>query len=87
MDVEFLNDIPPLTTDSLVSEAQTLFNELTFSHLPVVDGFEYLGSVAEYDIRSFDGSKMIREYADYYERFYVKEGVNSLEMIHFCKEF
>lgn len=81
MNIEFLNDIPPLTTDSLVAEAQVLFNELTFSHLPVVDGFEYLGSVAEYDIRGFDGDKMIREYADYYEHFSVKEDVNALEMM------
>lgn len=81
MNIEFLNDIPPLTTDSLVSEAQALFNELTFSHLPVVDGFEYLGSLAEYDVRSFDSDKMISEYSDFYERFHVKEGVNSLEMM------
>lgn len=87
MKIEFLNDIPPLTTDSLVSEAQALFNELTFSHLPVVDGFEYLGSVAEYDIRSFDGDKMIREYADYYERFSVKEGVNTLEMLEVASKY
>lgn len=87
MNIEFLNDIPPLTTDSLVAEAQTLFNELTFSHLPVVDGFEYLGSVAEYDIRSFDGDKMIREYADYYERFSVREDVNALEMMEAASKY
>ena len=87
MNIEFLNDIPPLTTDSLVGEAQVLFNELTFSHLPVVDGFEYLGSVAEYDIRGFDSDKMIREYSDYYEHFFVKEDVNALEMMEAASKY
>jgi len=87
MNIEFLNDIPPLTTDSLVGEAQVLFNELTFSHLPVVDSFKYLGALAEYDIRSFDSDKMIRDYADYYEHFSVKEDVNVLEIMETASKY
>lgn len=87
MKLEILNDISPLTTDSLVAEAQLLFNELTFTHLPVVDGFEYLGSISEFDIRTLDGDKLIKEYIDIFDHFFVKEDVNELEIIENASKY
>lgn len=87
MKLEVLNDVSPLSTDSLVSEAQLMFNEVTFTHLPVVDGFEYLGAVAEFDIRSLDGDKLIKDYIDIFDHFFVKEEVNELEIIENASKY
>ena len=87
MKLEVLNDVSPLTTDSLVSEAQLMFNEVTFTHLPVVDGFEYLGAVAEFDIRSLDGDKLIKDYVDIFDHFFVKEEGNELEIIENASKY
>ena len=81
MNIDILNDIHPLTVDSLVSDAQIMLNEYMFSHVAVVNGTQLLGCIAEYDIKSLDGSKKISECADFYENFFVNEGVNSLEIM------
>ncbi|WP_010180485.1 CBS domain-containing protein [Aquimarina agarilytica] len=81
MNLEILNDIPPLTPDSRIEFAQLLFNELTFSHLPVVEGNQYLGSLSENDVRSFEKDKLIGDFSIDYEGFFVKEGVNELEVM------
>ena len=81
MNIEILNDIPPLTIDSLIEDAQGVLNEHMFSHVLVVQDSQFLGCIAEYDIKSFEGSKRISDYADFYENFFVNEGVNSLEIM------
>ncbi len=87
MNIEILNEIPPLTTDSYVKDTQLLFNELTFSHLPVVDGFQYLGCIEQYDVRSLDGDKTIGDYRDYFENIFVKEDMNVLEMLEVASKY
>ncbi|WP_010523409.1 CBS domain-containing protein [Aquimarina agarivorans] len=81
MNLEILNDIPPLTPDTKIEFAQLLFNELTFSHLPVVNDDKYLGSLSEYDVRSYDKEKLVGDFSFDYESFYVKEGMNELEVL------
>ena len=81
MNLEILNDIPPLTPDSKIETAQLLLNELTFSHLPVVENEIYLGSLSEYDVRSFEKNALVGEFRIDYENFFVREGVNELEVL------
>ncbi len=81
MNLEILNDVPPLTPDTKIKFAQLLFNELTFSHLPIVNGDNYLGSLSEYDVRSFEEDKLVGDFSFDYESFFVKEGVNELEVL------
>ena len=87
MDIEIMNDVVPLHKNSLVSEAQKMLDELTFSHLIIVDGSQFLGCIAEYDIRTLDADKLISDYADFYESFFVTEGVNSLEIMEATSKY
>ena len=87
MDIEIINDVMPLHKNSLISEAQKMLDELTFSHLIVVDDSQFLGCIAEYDIRTLDGDKLVSEYADFYESFFVAEGVNSLEVMEATSKY
>jgi len=87
MNIEIVNNISPLTMDSLVSDAKMILDEFRVSHLVVVDGVQFLGCVAEYDIRSLDGNKRISDYADYFESFFVIEGVNSLEIMEATSKY
>lgn len=82
-----MNDVVPLHKNSLVSEAQKMLDELTFSHLIIVDGSQFLGCIAEYDIRTLDADKLISDYADFYESFFVTEGVNSLEIMEATSKY
>ena len=87
MNVEILNDINPLSIDSLVSDAQIMLNENMLSHVVVVDNSKFLGCIAEYDINSLDGDKKISECSDLYESFFVNEGVNSLEIMEALSKY
>jgi len=81
MNLELLNDIPPLNPAMKIKEAQLLFGEFTFSHLPVVEEDHYLGSVAWYDVKDFEPEKLVSELTYEFENFFVIEGGNALEFI------
>jgi len=81
MKIALLNDVSPLVSSMKIEEAQLLFNELSFSHLPVVEGDRYLGSVASYDVKDFETEKTIGDLQYEFESFFVKEGTNELELI------
>jgi len=81
MNLELLNDISPLHPSMKIKEAQRMFGEFVFSHLPVVDGNKYLGSVASYDVKDGDPEKLVNDLIYEFERFFVLEGANELEFI------
>jgi len=81
MDLVLLNEVSPLSPSMKIKEAQLLFNELPFSHLPVVDGDHYLGSVASYDVKDFDPEKLVNDLVYEFENFSVIEGTNGLGFI------
>ena len=72
-----INDIKPLNIKSKTSDLQLLFNQLTFSHIPVKDDTNaYLGCFSEADAHCFDSEKPLKEYAYALEDFYVR--INTL---------
>lgn len=69
-----INDIKPLSTKDKVSDAQLLFNQLTYSHIPVfAEGEVYLGCVSEADAYCFENQKEIGDYNYALEGFYVRD--------------
>lgn len=77
-----LNDVKILNIKEKVGDIQKLFNQLTYTHLPVEDGKDYIGCVSENDIRCFDNDKSLDDYRYAIEGFYVKENnywLDSLE--------
>lgn len=69
-----INDIKPLKNTSKISELQLLFNQLTFSHMPISDeNGTYLGSFSETDAHCFDNQKPLSEYQYAFEDFFVRD--------------
>ena len=77
-----INDIKPLLNTDKVSEIQLLFNQLTYSHIPIKnkDGV-YLGCISENDAHCFDANKLIEDYRYSGEGFFVREDTNWLDIL------
>ena len=80
---EFLiNDIKPLSSGSKIGELQELFNQLTYSHIPIKDTNDvFAGTFFETDVHCFDGEKLINDYLYNLEDFYVKESTMWLDVL------
>ncbi|WOD42127.1 CBS domain-containing protein [Hwangdonia lutea] len=77
-----INDIKPLNNDSKISDLQELFNQLTYSHIPVRDkNNTYLGSFSETDAHCFEGGKLLSEYAYALEDFHVRDTTIWLDVL------
>ncbi|MEM6685522.1 MAG: acetoin utilization protein acuB, partial [Bacteroidota bacterium] len=75
-----LNDVKPLSVDNLVKEAQLVFNQLTFSHVPIMENGVYLGSLSETDAHCFDTDKPINECRYALEQFFVRKQTNWIDV-------
>lgn len=77
-----INDIKPLKVTDKISEAQLLFNQLTYSHIPVKnqDNF-YIGCISDNDAHCFESSKELNSYKYALEGFFVKDGTNWLNIL------
>ena len=77
-----INDIRPLKIDSKVSDLQLLFNQLTYSHIPVSNEENtFLGCFFETDAHCFDSDKSIDEYTYALEEFFVKDNTLWLDVL------
>lgn len=69
-----LNDIKPVSINSKISDLMLLFNQLTFSHIPIInDDNVFLGSISETDVHCFDSQTTLNEYKYAIEVFFVRE--------------
>lgn len=76
-----INDIKICNVGEKIQDIQELFNQLTYSHVPVERDGIYLGSISENDVRCFDPEKTIEDYQYSLEGFYVREEDNWLEVL------
>lgn len=76
-----INDIDPLDISTSIKEVKNAFNQLTYSHIPVKRGDDFIGCVSETDAHCFDASKVLEDYAYAIEPFHVKFDTNWLEVI------
>ncbi|MDY8136665.1 CBS domain-containing protein [Aquimarina sp. 2201CG5-10] len=76
-----VNEIEPLTITSKVVDAQLLFNELTYTHFPVIKEKIYVGCVSEADIRCFETEKTLDSYQYALEGFFVRKDNNWLDIL------
>ena len=77
-----INDIKPLNSQSKVSDLQLLFNQLTYSHIPIKDeNGIFLGTFFEADAHCFDGNKSISEYLYSIENFFVRDHTLWLDVL------
>jgi Mg/Co/Ni transporter MgtE len=76
-----INDVEPLDISSKIKEAQTVFNQLTYSHIPVMRDGDYIGCVSENDAYCFDNDKMLSDFQYALEPFHVLENTNWLDVL------
>jgi len=75
-------DIKALSASDKVSKAKKLFNQLTFTHLPVVEDGFLLGLVAEADMQTIeDESKLIKDFSYAFHLFFTDEKINWFELL------
>ena len=77
-----INDIKPLSSKSKVSELQLLFNQLSYSHIPVAnDEHVLLGAFFETDAHCFESDKTLNDYIYAAERFFVRDTTIWLDVL------
>ena len=77
-----LNDVKPAKDTGKISDIQLLFNQLTFSHIPIVNkNHTYLGCLFETDVHCFESDKPISDYLYALENFYVKDTTLWLDVL------
>ena len=77
-----INDIKPLSNTSTISDLQLLFNQLTFSHIPIQDENDtFLGSFSETDAHCFESDKPLSEYQYAIEDFFVRDTTLWLDVL------
>ena len=69
-----INDIKPLSITDNISDLQLLFNQLTYSHIPI-------GCISETDGHCFDGAKSINDCKYASEGFFVRPSTNWLDVL------
>lgn len=67
-----INDIKPLGIADKVSDLKLLFNQLTYSHIPIENDGVYLGCISETDAHCFNGDKTIGDCNYAIEGFFVR---------------
>lgn len=76
-----INDIKPIDIHTSIHEVKNAFNQLTYSHLPVVNKKEYVGCISETDAHCFDSEKTLSDMSYALEPFFVKENTNWLDIL------
>lgn len=77
-----INDIKPLNSNSKISDLQHLFNQLTYSHIPIQDDNKiYLGSFSENDAHCFESEKTVNDYKYAIENFFVRDSTLWLDVL------
>ena len=76
-----INDIKPISITDEISDLKLLFNQLTYSHIPVQNDGVYLGCISENDAHCFESAKSIQECNYAIEGFFVRPTTNWLDVL------
>jgi len=80
-DTLIINDIPPIEFDSTLGDIQQLFNQLTYSHIPIYNKGTYLGCVSENDVHCFEQDQKVNEIPHIIEGFYTRKDKHWLDIL------
>ena len=76
-----INDVKPIDVSSKIKEAQSVFNQLTYSHIPVEKDGLYVGCVSENDVYCFESAKVLSDFQYAIEPFHVLVDTNWLDVL------
>lgn len=77
-----INDIQPLNKEDKIGDIQLLFNQLTYSHIPIKNNDNvYLGCMSETDAHCFNSTKLLSDFSHAIEGFFVRENTVWLDVL------
>lgn len=76
-----IKDIEPFDISAQIKDVQTVFNQLTYSHVPVEKDGHFIGCVSENDAYCFDKNKSLVDFQYALEPFHVLEDTNWLDIL------
>jgi len=75
------NDYKAIDSQDTIAVVQDFFDELTFSHFPVVEEEIYIGSISANDIETFESHKKVLDYRYSLEGFFARNTMVWLEVL------
>lgn len=76
-----INDIKPLQTTDSIKDVQQLFNQLTYSHIPIIRDDIYIGCLSENDAHCFESNKSIKDFLYVLDGFFVRSQTVWLDIL------
>ena len=75
------NDYNALKIEGQIADVQDFFEDVNFSHFPVLENDIYIGSISRNDLEAFDFNKILSDYKYSFERFFTRENSILLEVL------
>ncbi|WP_035669904.1 CBS domain-containing protein [Flavobacterium sp. 83] len=75
------NDFKAIDSHDTIAVVQEFFDELHFSHFPVIEEGIYIGSIASDDIETFDTDKKVADYRFTLEGFFTRTNTIWLDVL------
>ncbi|HEY0046408.1 MAG TPA: acetoin utilization protein acuB [Flavobacterium sp.] len=75
------NDYKPIASSETVAVIRDFFEEVNFSHFPVVEESIYIGCIAGHDAETFDNDKQIQQYRYALEGFFARTNMIWLDVL------
>jgi predicted transcriptional regulator len=75
------NDFKAIDSQETIATVQDFFNDLHFSHFPIIEEGVYIGSIASDDIETFDSDKKVADYRFTLEGFYARTNTIWLDVL------
>jgi Mg/Co/Ni transporter MgtE len=75
------NDFKAIDSQNAITVVQEFFNDIHFSHFPVLEDGVYIGSIASEDIETFDTTKKIGDFKYALEGFFTRTNTIWLDVL------
>ena len=75
------NDYKPLDSNETVAAVRDFFDEVTFSHFPIVEESIYIGSISADDVDTFEMEKPIYHYRYAMEGFFARNNMIWMDVL------
>ena len=76
-----INDVEPIDVSSEVKRVQEVFNQLTYTHIPVEKDGNFIGCISENDVYCFENNKPLSDFQYSLEPFHVLRDTNWLDVL------